>query len=147
MLLLILMTTTVTADSTLTAPTLTRRWWTLYRKLCYLAVKYFYQNNWNEKKKKKLRRNRLIDSIRFESRMWKNLWSAMKGVSSAPGDYIYFKSQVPLHKIPVSFFFFFLSLWLVMVNFDSTFDSAIYIRFRKNMFIFDYFVLVLICWS
>lgn len=29
--------------------------------------------------------------------------SAMKGgVFSAPGDYIYFKSQVPLHKIPVS---------------------------------------------
>lgn len=26
----------------------------------------------------------------------------MKGVFSAPGDYIYFKSQVPLHKIPVS---------------------------------------------
>ncbi|KAA8522283.1 hypothetical protein F0562_012956 [Nyssa sinensis] len=25
----------------------------------------------------------------------------MKGVSSAPGDYIYFKSQVPLHKIPI----------------------------------------------
>ena len=27
--------------------------------------------------------------------------SAMKGVFSAPGDYIHFKSQVPLHKIPV----------------------------------------------
>lgn len=26
---------------------------------------------------------------------------AMKGVFSAPGDYIYFKSQVPLHKIPI----------------------------------------------
>lgn len=26
----------------------------------------------------------------------------MKGVSSAPGDYVYFKSQVPLHRIPVS---------------------------------------------
>lgn len=25
----------------------------------------------------------------------------MKGVFSAPGDYIYFKSQVPLHKIPI----------------------------------------------
>ncbi|XP_037495656.1 maspardin isoform X2 [Jatropha curcas] len=25
----------------------------------------------------------------------------MKGVSSAPGDYVYFKSQVPLHKIPI----------------------------------------------
>ncbi|KAG8495994.1 hypothetical protein CXB51_007577 [Gossypium anomalum] len=25
----------------------------------------------------------------------------MKGVSSAPGDYIHFKSQVPLHKIPI----------------------------------------------
>ncbi|XP_057510423.1 uncharacterized protein LOC130792852 isoform X2 [Actinidia eriantha] len=25
----------------------------------------------------------------------------MKAVSSAPGDYIYFKSQVPLHKIPI----------------------------------------------
>lgn len=34
----------------------------------------------------------------------------MRGGFSAPGDYIYFKSQVPLHKIPVSFFpiFFFL---------------------------------------
>ncbi|KAK8323723.1 hypothetical protein V6Z11_A12G256000 [Gossypium hirsutum] len=28
----------------------------------------------------------------------------MKGVSLAPGDYIHFKSQVPLHKIPVRFF-------------------------------------------
>jgi len=27
----------------------------------------------------------------------------MKGVFSAPGDYVYFKSQVPLHKIPVTF--------------------------------------------
>lgn len=27
---------------------------------------------------------------------------AMKGVFSAPGDCVYFKSQVPLHKIPVS---------------------------------------------
>jgi hypothetical protein len=26
---------------------------------------------------------------------------AMKGAFSAPGDYTYFKSQVPLHKIPV----------------------------------------------
>ncbi|KAL7614151.1 hypothetical protein Lser_V15G07978 [Lactuca serriola] len=25
----------------------------------------------------------------------------MKGGFSAPGDYIYFKSQVPLHKIPI----------------------------------------------
>ncbi|KAJ6695607.1 ACID CLUSTER PROTEIN 33 [Salix koriyanagi] len=25
----------------------------------------------------------------------------MKGVFSAPGDYIHFKSQVPLHKIPI----------------------------------------------
>ncbi|KAK4771382.1 hypothetical protein SAY87_031914 [Trapa incisa] len=25
----------------------------------------------------------------------------MKGVSSAPGDYVYFKSQVPLHRIPI----------------------------------------------
>lgn len=33
---------------------------------------------------------------------WKVNKSAMKGgVLSAPGDYIYFKSQVPLHKIPV----------------------------------------------
>lgn len=34
----------------------------------------------------------------------------MKGVFSAPGDYIYFKSQVPLHKIPVRFSLLSLSL-------------------------------------
>lgn len=43
---------------------------------------------------------------------------AMKGVFSAPGDYIYFKSQVPLHKIPVCFsifaFFFSNSLFLIL---------------------------------
>ncbi|KAE8657572.1 Two-component response regulator ARR9 [Hibiscus syriacus] len=32
------------------------------------------------------------------------LISAMKSVFAAPGEYIYFKSQVPLHKIPVIFF-------------------------------------------
>jgi len=29
---------------------------------------------------------------------------AMKGAFSAPGDYVHFKSQVPLHKIPVCSF-------------------------------------------
>jgi len=28
----------------------------------------------------------------------------MKGAFSAPGDYVHFKSQVPLHKIPVCSF-------------------------------------------
>ncbi|XP_020094331.1 maspardin isoform X3 [Ananas comosus] len=35
------------------------------------------------------------------SSSWREKERDMKGVSSAPGDYVYFKSQVPLHKISI----------------------------------------------
>lgn len=45
--------------------------------------------------------------------------SAMKGSFSVPGDYIYFKSQVPLHKIPVSSCFLFFSfLFFILLGLD-----------------------------
>ena len=43
----------------------------------------------------------------------------MKGVFSAPGDYIHFKSQVPLHKIPVRLSRF--PLWFFPIFLDFIF--------------------------
>lgn len=49
---------------------------------------------------------------------------AMKGVNSAPGDYIYFKSQVPLHKIPVRSVYLYFSITL-LIFFPFSYDCVL----------------------
>ncbi|GAB4834245.1 hypothetical protein Ancab_032511 [Ancistrocladus abbreviatus] len=61
----------------------------------------------------------------------------MKGVFTAPGDYVYFKSQVPLHKIPVRFPFL---LICPSVSFPSScLPTSICTLFSIPNLVFDLF--------
>lgn len=77
------------------------------------------------------RSNRIMGLLWY-GRVWAHsrLILAMKGVYSAPGDYIYFKSQVPLHKIPVCSFLFYSDFSHIYVKLESLASFCYWVCFH-----------------
>lgn len=71
----------------------------------------------------------------------------MRGGFSAPGDYIYFKSQVPLHKIPVSFFpIFFLLIFFPPFLIEVCLFDLIFVNSIWSFFLLFWWSLFFLCY-
>ena len=71
-------------------------------------------------------------------------WSSnmgIKGVSSAPGDFIYFKSQVPLHRIPVRFSLSLSIPFFIFLSFPFPFPRVFFLPLSFLSYSFPYLLL------
>lgn len=65
----------------------------------------------------------------------------IKGVSSAPGDFIYFKSQVPLHRIPVRFSLSLSIPFFIFLSFPFPFPRVFFLPLSFLSYSFPYLLL------